>query len=87
MKPTQAAFAKKLAGKSFAIESGIDACVTFQLRNDQKPYNLYSEIPQERILLNRLAEVLKQSFQVRGKHLTQFDCREKQTLEKRCFVS
>ena len=59
----------------------------YKLQNDQRPYNLYSEIPQERILLNRLAEVLKQSFQVRGEHLTQFDCIEKQTLEKRCFVS
>ena len=62
-------------------------CHFYKLRNDQRPYNLYSEIPQERILLNRLAEVLKQSFQVRGEHLTLFDCIEKQTLERRCFVS
>ena len=62
-------------------------CHFYKLRNYQRPYNLYSEIPQERILLNRVADVLKQSFQVRGDHLTLFDFMEKQTLEKRCFVS
>ena len=34
-----------------------------------------------------VAEVLKQSFQVRGENLTLLDFMEKQTLEKRCFVS
>ena len=37
--------------------------------------------------MNRVAEVLKQSFQVRGENLTLLDFMEKQTLEKRCFVS
>ena len=57
-------------------------CHFYKLRNYQRPYNLYSEIPQERIVLNRVAEVLKQ---VKGEHLTLFDFMEKQTLEKRCF--
>ena len=59
----------------------------YKLRNYQRPYNLYSEIPQERIFLNRVAEVLKQSFQVRGENLTLLDFMEKQTLGKQCFVS
>ena len=62
-------------------------CRFYKLRNYQRPCNLYSEIPQERILLNRVAEVLKNSFQVRGEHLTLFDFIGKQTLEKQCFVS
>ena len=62
-------------------------CHFYKLWNYQRLYNLHSEIPQERILRNRVAEVLKQSFQVRGELLTLFDFIEKQTLEKRCFVS
>ena len=87
MELTQTGFLKKLAGKSFTTESGIDACVTFincGIIRDR--INLYSEIRQERILLNRVAEVLIQSFQVRGENLTLLDFMEKQTLEKRCFV-
>ena len=88
MELTQTGFAKKLAGKSFTTESGIDRgyrrlCHFYKLRNYQRPYSLYSEIPQERILQNMVAEVLKQSFQVRGEHLTLFDFIEKQTLKKR----
>ena len=60
-------------------------CHFYKLRNYQRPYNLYSEIRQERILLNRVAEILKQSFQVRGENLTLLDFMEKQTLEKRCL--
>ena len=62
-------------------------CHFYKLRNDQRPYNLCSEIPQERIPRNRVAEVFKQNFQVRGEHLTLIFSIEKQTLEKRCFVS
>ena len=62
-------------------------CHFYKLRNYQRPYNLCSEIRQERILLNIVAEVSKQSFQVRGENLTLLDFMEKQTLEKRCFVS
>ena len=62
-------------------------CHFYKLRNYQRTYNLYSEISKESILRNRVAEVLKQSFQVRGEHLTLFDFVEKQTFEKRCFVS
>ena len=62
-------------------------CHFYKLRNYQRPYNLYSEIPQERILRNKVAEVLKRNFQVRRKHLTLFDFIEKQTFEKRCSVS
>ena len=62
-------------------------CHFYKLRNYQRLYNLYSEISQERILWNKIAEVLKRSFQVRRKHLTLFDFIEKQTFEKRCFVS
>ena len=61
-------------------------CHFYKLRNYQRLYNLYSEVPQERILRNRFTKVLKQSFQVRGEHLTLFDFQEKQTLVKRCFV-
>ena len=56
-------FAKKLAGKSFIIESGIDACVTFPNCGMIRDRITYSEIPQERILLNRVSDVVKQSLQ------------------------
>ena len=78
---TQTGFAKKLAGKLFTTESGIDACDTFTNFG---------------IIRDRITYILKyhknvcfgkQSFQVRGEHLTLFDFIEKQTLEKRCFVS
>ena len=38
-------------------------------------------------LKDHFSASLKQSFQVRGEHLTLFDFKEKQTLVKRCFVS
>ena len=37
-------------------------CHFYKLRNYQRPYNLYSEIRQERILLNRVARGLKTKF-------------------------
>ena len=84
MELTQTGFAKKLAGKSFTTEIGTDACVTFTncgIIRDRTTYILrYHK-------WNRVAEVLKQSFQVRGEHFTLFDFEEKQTLEKRCFAS
>ena len=82
---TQTGFAKKLAGKSFTTESGIDVSITFTncgIIRDRITYILkYHNV------LNRVTEVLKQSFQVRGEHLTLFGFIEKQTFEKRCFVS
>ena len=56
-------------------------CHFYKLRSYQRSYNLFSEILQERILRNMVTEVLKQSFQVRGEHLTLFDVIKKQTLE------
>ena len=72
MELTQTGFANKLAGKSFTTESGC-LCHFYKLPNYQRPYNLYSEIRQGHILLNRVAEVLKQSFQVGGENLTLLD--------------
>ena len=74
MELTQTGFAKKLAGKSFTTESGIDACVTFincGIIRDRITYILKYD-------MNWVAEVLKQSFQVRGENLTLLVFMEKQ---------
>ena len=62
-------------------------CYFYKLWNYQRLHDLCSEIPQERILRNRVAEVLKQSFQVRGEHLTLSDVIKNKTLEKQGSVS
>ena len=41
---------KNLVGKFFTTGGGIDACHLYNLRNDQRPFYLFSEMPQERTL-------------------------------------